>query len=237
MSRLAMIAVALTLLAGGCGESAAPTTTRPPPDTVPEIPLIPSDYDEFRARTTACGAEAPAAVERMTFSSPDDMGIPLESHPTATIATSCGEIVVELNPSLAPATVNSFVFLASRGYFDGTVSHRIVPGFIMQGGDPTATGLGGPGYSIPDEYPSPDFTYERGVVAMANAGAGTTGSQFFIMLDDAGLTLSYSIFGKVIAGEDVLAVIAQIPLAPNVQGETSVPLETLYIEAVTIDGS
>jgi len=141
---------------------------------------------------------------------------------------------VELYPELAPETVNSFVFLARSGYFDGSVSHRVVPGFVIQAGDPTATGREGPGYTIPDELPEPGFLYEAGTLAMANAGPNTTGSQFFIVLADAPLPNAYSYFGNVVGGFDTLERIVEIPLGQNALGELSVPLETLYLESVNI---
>ena len=94
--------------------------------------------------------------------------------------------------------MNSFVFLAGEGYFDGSVSHRILPGFVMQAGDQTATGLGGPGCTIVDEFPPQDFVYTRGTLAMANAGPGTTGSQLFIVLDDVQLPPQFTVFGEVV---------------------------------------
>ena len=154
------------------------------------------------------------------------------------IETSCGDIVAELDPALAPETVNSFVFLAREGYFDGTAAHRILPGFVVQAGDPTATGRGNPGYSLPDEFPPEGFVYERGILAMANAGSGTTGSQFFIMLGDSGLPPSFSAFGRVVEGMDVLDLIAATPLGDRTSGfsvEQSVPLETLYVERVVVE--
>ena len=163
------------------------------------------------------------------------MGIDPTSTPVATIATSCGEIMIELDPAAAPATVNSFVFLAESGYFDGTAIHRVVPDFVVQAGDPTGTGSGSPGYVVPDELPSPGTLYVTGTVAMANAGPGTTGSQFFITLSDVGLPADYSIFGMVTEGTDTLDAIAAVPVGPGPSGETSVPLETVYIEAVTVE--
>ena len=130
-------------------------------------------------------------------------------------------------------TVNSFVFLAQQGYFDGTASHRVIPGFVMQAGDPTATGRGNPGYALPDELPPAGYFYERGVLAMANAGPNSGGSQFFIMLADAGLPPAYSIFGRLVEGDEVLDVIAGLPLG-NRGTEVSVPLQTLYVERVVI---
>ncbi|MCP4306008.1 MAG: peptidylprolyl isomerase [bacterium] len=168
----------------------------------------------------------------MTFDAPEDQGLtaPIQ----ATIVTSCGDIVVELDPGIAPDTVNSFVFLARQGYFDGGVSHRVSPGFVVQAGDPTATGTQGPGYTIKDELPAADFLYERGVLAMANRGPDTSGSQFFILLADAGLNNDFSYFGNVVDGFETLDRIAAVPLGPNRFGEVSVPLETLYIERIVV---
>jgi cyclophilin family peptidyl-prolyl cis-trans isomerase len=200
------------------------TTASPPP----------SDYAGFRAQPTACGAEAPPEAVATTYDVPQDMAIDPASTPTATIATSCGDIVVELDPAAAPATVNSFVFLAEAGYFDGTVSHRVLPGFVIQMGDPTGTGSGSPGYVVPDELPAPGTVYTTGTVAMANAGPGTSGSQFFITLSDVGLPADYTIFGRVVDSA-TLDAIASVPLGPGAQGEVSVPLETVYIESVTVE--
>jgi cyclophilin family peptidyl-prolyl cis-trans isomerase len=173
----------------------------------------------------------------MVFDAPEDQGLDETSKVEAVLSTSCGEIALELDPAIAPETVNSFVFLARAGYFDGTVSHRILPGFVLQAGDPSATGREGPGYTIPDELPGAGFLYEKGILAMANSGPNTSGSQFFVMLDDAPLPPNYSVFGRVIDGFDTLERIAQIPLGPNAFGEVSVPLETLYVERVTIADS
>jgi len=115
---------------------------------------------------------------------------------TLTVATNRGDIKLTLTPDAAPCTVNSFVSLAEQGYFDGTKCHRLVPGFVLQCGDPSATGSGGPGYSFEDELTG-DETYPAGTLAMANAGPDTNGSQFFIVLADAQLPPSYTVFGKV----------------------------------------
>ncbi len=200
----------------------------------PESEAIDTDeYLTFRAQPTACGADRPEPARRMSFSGPDDLG--LSSAVTAILHTSCGTITLELDPVVAPATVNSFVFLAQQGYFDGTVSHRIVPGFVIQAGDPTATGGGGPGYLLPDELPPPNFIYARGTVAMANRGPSTGGSQFFLVLEDSPLSPDFSAFGSVVDGLDVMDRIASIPLtAREVGREPSSPLETLYLERVEV---
>jgi cyclophilin family peptidyl-prolyl cis-trans isomerase len=127
---------------------------------------------------------------------------------TATITTTKGTMTAELDPAGAPATVNNFVVLARYHYYDDVVFHRIIPGFVIQGGDPTGTGAGGPGYRFPDELPKPG-RYEIGSLAMANAGPDTNGSQFFIICgpDGARLPPAYALFGKVVAGLDVVAAL------------------------------
>lgn len=119
-----------------------------------------------------------------------------ESADKLTIATNRGDFVATLKPDTAPCTVGSFVSLAKQGYFDGTKCHRLVPGFVLQCGDPSATGTGGPGYSFADELKG-DETYPAGTLAMANSGPDTNGSQFFIVLEDADLPPSYTVFGSI----------------------------------------
>ena len=199
---------------------------------------LPGSYEGYRSQTIACGAEAPPEEEVMSFDDFEDQpDVTADALITATITTSCGVFVVELDPAAAPETVESFVFLARQGFYDGTVIHRIVENFVFQGGDPDAVGTGGPGYRIADEFPAEDFAYERGVVAMANAGRGTTGSQFFVVVgDDATvLTPAYNVLGRVTSGDDTLDLIAAVPTATR-QGarEQSLPLETVYIESVDI---
>jgi cyclophilin family peptidyl-prolyl cis-trans isomerase len=120
-----------------------------------------------------------------------------------TIQTDRGAIVMELDPQMAPNTVNNFVGLARRGYYDNLTFHRVVPEFVIQGGDPEGTGRGGPGYQFADEPVRGDYTL--GAVAMANAGADTNGSQFFVCIDDctAKLQKNYNLFGYVVDGIDV----------------------------------
>ena len=118
----------------------------------------------------------------------------------ATISTDRGDIVLELDPKLAPTTVNNFVVLARQGFYDGTTFHRVVPGFVIQGGDPEGSGRGGPGYKFADEPVKGEYTF--GAVAMANAGPDTNGSQFFICIDDCTnkLDKAYNLFGYVTSG-------------------------------------
>lgn len=217
-TRAALIAFALAIVA--CGDD-APTVDTP-------------EYRAFRDQPTACGAERPEPARQMSFTAPEALG--LTGTVAVTLETSCGEIELLLDSDLAPATVNSFVFLAEQGYFDGTAAHRILPGFVIQAGDPTASGMGDPGYRLPDELPEEGFVYGAGVVAMANAGPGTSGSQFFIVLGDTDLPAAYSVFGSVVGGFEVIDEIARLPLGfrPG-SAEPSYPMQTLYLERVTGD--
>ena len=151
---------------------------------------------------------------------------------SATLHTSKGDVTFDLLMSDAPKTVNNFVFLAREGFYDGSPFHRLIKGFMIQGGDPTGTGTGGPGSKFPDERVS--RRYERGIVAMANAGPNTNGSQFFIChgRNAESLPPSYTIFGKVSGGLDVVDAIADVPTTGP---ERSTPTEKITINSVTID--
>lgn len=200
---------------------------------------LPASYLAFRELPVACGAQAPPLPEPApTFEAPQDQGLDPSAVVTATLVTSCGSVVIDLDIANYPITVNSFVFLAREDFFDAQVFHRIFADFVVQGGDPNADGTGGPGYVIPDEFPPSDFVFEPGVVAMANRGAGTTGSQFFIVLGEDARVLrpTFSILGRVTDGDDVLERIEAVPTAqqPN-SAERSRPLEAVYIEDVVID--
>jgi cyclophilin family peptidyl-prolyl cis-trans isomerase len=151
---------------------------------------------------------------------------------TAEMVTTKGSITFALDAIAAPVTVNSFVFLARYHYYDGIAFHRIIPGFVVQGGDPSGTGAGGPGYRFADELPRPG-RYEIGSLAMANAGPNTNGSQFFIISGPSGVQLPplYALFGKSIGGLDV---IAELEKAGSPSGS---PRERVEIESVTITES
>ncbi|MCC5795080.1 MAG: peptidylprolyl isomerase [Chromatiales bacterium] len=127
-----------------------------------------------------------------------------------TIETSRGNIELELFPEYAPLTVNNFVFLAREGFYDGVSFHRVISNFMIQGGDPTGTGRGGPGYRFEDEFEGNPLRHERGVISMANAGPGTNGSQFFITHGpQPHLDGRHTVFGKVVSGQDVVDSIRQ----------------------------
>jgi len=128
----------------------------------------------------------------------------------ATITTAHGDIVLDLFPAHAPKTVNNFVFLAREGFYDGVGFHRVIPNFMVQGGDPTGTGSGGPGYSFADEFEGNPLRHEAGVISMANSGPSTNGSQFFITHEpQPHLDGRHTVFGKVVEGQDVVDAIEQ----------------------------
>ena len=164
------------------------------------------------------------------YPAPPSLDIDLAKTYSATLDTNHGEISISFFAEDSPQTVNNFVFLTKEGFYDGVIFHRVVPGFVIQGGDPTGTGRGGPGYTFRDELDKPRG-YSRGTVAMANAGPNTNGSQFFICLDNVGLPHAYTIFGEVTAGMDVVDTIAGLDL----RGEK--PKEDAVIRSVTISES
>ena len=137
-------------------------------------------------------------------------------NPIVTIQTTQGTIQVELYPEVAPNTVNNFIYLVKQGFYDGTIFHRVIPGFMIQGGDPEGTGMGGPGYGIKGEFAmngfKNDLKHTTGVISMARSQRpNSAGSQFFIMVDDAPyLDGQYAAFGKVVAGMDVVDKIAAV---------------------------
>jgi cyclophilin family peptidyl-prolyl cis-trans isomerase len=141
------------------------------------------------------------------YDSSPELTIDLDKTYTAALDTNHGEVVIELDAARSPQTVNNFVFLARDGFYDGVIFHRVIEGFMIQGGDPTGTGRGGPGYKFRDEIEGA-ASYDRGVVAMANSGPHTNGSQFFICHSDAGLPHSYTIFGRVDVGLEIVDSIA-----------------------------
>ena len=144
-----------------------------------------------------------------SYDAAPELTIDLSKSYSATIATNLGDIEIELLAERSPQAVNNFVFLAKDGFYDGVIFHRVISGFMIQGGDPTGTGRGGPGYKFRDETEGAG-DYRRGTVAMANAGPNTNGSQFFICHGDAPLPHSYTIFGKVTSGMDTVDAIAAL---------------------------
>lgn len=162
------------------------------------------------------------------WKTPPDMQIDPAGSYQATLDTTHGPITIDLLADRSPNTVNNFVFLAREGFYDGVVFHRVIPGFVIQGGDPTGTGQGGPGYRFADELEGAG-NYTRGTVAMANAGPNTNGSQFFVCLGDVGLPHKYTIFGRVTDGMEAVDAIAALPTDAQDR-----PQEEAVIRTVTI---
>jgi cyclophilin family peptidyl-prolyl cis-trans isomerase len=173
-----------------------------------------------------------SAPKQQRFAEPPEMGIDPAKRYTATMDTSMGEIVIALDAVTAPKTVNNFVFLALHHYYDGIIFHRIINGFVCQGGDPDGTGRGGPGYKFGDELPKPG-RYQIGSLAMANAGPNTNGSQFFIVSGQSGVQLppQYSLFGQVVRGLDVVDAMQKVPVGP---GDRPVSDVTIRSVAITV---
>jgi cyclophilin family peptidyl-prolyl cis-trans isomerase len=188
------------------------------------------------ATAQLCTGKAPKAAgeEKPTFEKAPAMAIDRKATYTATMKTSCGTVEMELYPDVAPVGVNSFVFLARKGVYDGLTFHRIVPDFVIQGGDPAGDGSGGPGYQFDNEVSKKVTFDDGGILAYANSGNDTNGSQFFITLGpqpdlDPTPSASYTIFGKVTKGMDVVQHIGALPT------EAGAPTQPVYIDSITVD--
>ena len=212
-------------LAAACGGDDEPAPQATPVAT----PVATSTPAPTPAPTqTMQQTEERPEVMSKSYSSYPDMVIDTGNEYTATMETSKGTIVLELFASEAPKAVNNFVFLAREGFYDGVIFHRVISGFMIQGGDPTGTGMSGPGYRFDDE--PVNRRYLAGTLAMANAGPNTNGSQFFIMHKNFNLPPNYTIFGFASEGQNVVDAIATTPTSA-----TDRPLEDVYIISVTIE--
>ena len=158
---------------------------------------------------------------------------------SATFTTSRGEIVCDLFARDAPKTVNNFVFLAKEKFYDGTVFHRVIPNFMIQGGDPTGTGRGGPGYQFADEVKNNPHKHQVGSLSMANAGPNTNGSQFFVITGNQGAQLppNYSLFGQVTDGQDTTVKALDAAANPDPSANGVPPKEPITVTKVTITES
>lgn len=177
-------------------------------------------------------AETNTMTNKKMYAQPPQMTLDKAKDYTATLKTDAGDIEIALTAEATPITVNNFVFLAREKFYDNTVFHRAIAGFMIQGGDPDGTGMGGPGYKFADEPFAGE--YARGTVAMANAGPDTNGSQFFIMHADNALPLNYVIFGKVISGMDAVDAIAAAPVKRGAGGENSSPVTPVRVQSIEI---
>jgi peptidyl-prolyl cis-trans isomerase B (cyclophilin B) len=225
MRRLLVLLLACSLLAacGGDDDETA-STPAPEPTATPE--------DTGGEQGTGCEQVARPEPRERRLPRPKRRLDPSKTY-VATVSTNCGDFEITLDAERAPKTAGSFKYLADKGFYDGLGFHRIVPGFVIQGGDPTGTGGGGPGYKIV-EPPPEDLTYGKGVVAMAKAAIedpGTSGSQFFVVTaDGTPLEPDYALVGEVTAGQDVVDLIGTAPIRADEQ-----PVEPIVMRSVKVD--
>ena len=228
MRRALVVALVLTALVAGCGgddgDDAAAATTEAPATT-----------GESEDGASGCrDVEQPEPSAEGTLTAPSAL-LNVDQTYRVRVTTNCGAFTITLDPKASPKTTASFVALVRSGFFDGTVFHRIVPGFVIQGGDPTASGRGGPGYQTVDT-PARTTTYTLGTVAMAKGAAdppGTSGSQFFVVTaQDAGLPAEYAVIGKVTAGLDVVARIGVLG-----DPSTEQPTQPVVVERMRVSKS
>lgn len=220
------------ILNSGDDDNSASDTTTTTPTEETTTPTTAKNV----AYPAGCTDEKPDTGDKKSYDKAPEMTIDASKTYVATVDTNCGSFKMTLDADNAPQTVNSFVFLANEGFYDGLTWHRLVQDFVIQGGDPDGNGTGGPGYEVPDEPPADG--YKKGSVAMANSGAGTTGSQFFVTVSENGAkTLGgppykYSSLGEVTEGFETVEKLME--LAPDTDGA---PLLPLYINKVTITES
>ena len=237
LALLLILGVATLVGGGGDGQStdvATDATTDTTAAAAPvELPKAPGG--QAISGDTPCPNPDGSSPRTTRFAKPPPTCIAPGRTYTAEIRTNMGTMAVALDPRAAPTTVNNFVVLARYHYFDGISFHRIIPGFVIQGGDPEVSGRGGPGYQIADELPQPG-QYKVGSLAMANSGPNTNGSQFFIITGDQGVALppQYSLFGQVTEGLDVVQKIDGVGSPNSQQGR---PTAVVTMQSVTIKES
>ena len=220
-------ALATALFFIACNFPAPPQPTSAP-TSVPTAQPTPRTSSSGNASSSSQGQPGGGSSKR--YAAPPQMSIDPTSGYSAMIKTNKGNIVIELFPASAPKTVNNFVFLANEGYYNGIIFHRVIPNFMIQGGDPTGTGTSGPGYKFEDEI-DPALVFDKpGILAMANAGPNTNGSQFFITTAATPfLNGNHTIFGRVLEGQSVAEGISNVPRGPNDK-----PNEPVVIQGIAI---
>lgn len=232
----------LTLVGAGCASPSKPVKSEEPvPAPAVEAPVVP---EAVPSEVTSTPADASVTSTPVTTSTTPVATKPVmqpttpaafpgilpaaEVNKKIRIKTSQGDIVIQLSAEMGPRAASNFIYLVKRGFYNGTIFHRVIPGFMIQGGDPTGTGTGGPGYQFQnDEVKQP---YQDGIVAMANAGRDTNGSQFFIMVADYPLAPDYSVFGKVVEGLNVAHAIAASPRDGSDRPKTEVKMISVTVE-------
>ncbi len=222
--------IALVLIGGGIFY-----TLKAQKKALPENNTLGYTANDTKSATPTASAAASAVQTEKKEVKPmtkPTMTIDTKKMYQALMHTSEGDITIDLNASATPVTVNNFVYLAKANFYDGVIFHRVIDGFMIQGGDPDGTGAGGPGYQFDDEKFTGEYT--RGTIAMANAGPNTNGSQFFIMHKDYPLPKNYVIFGKVVSGIEVVDKIATAQTTVAFGGEQSKPVKPVTITSVEI---
>ena len=216
----------------GSSTTVASSTTKASSTTAAPVDVPKAPAGKTLSGDTPCPPPDGSADRVRTFAKAPPMCIDAAKRYVAEMTTNKGLVTIALDPKAAPKTVNSFVVLSRYHYYDGVSFHRIIPGFVVQGGDPEATGSGGPGYKFDDELPAAG-KYKVGSLAMANSGPNTNGSQFFIITGDQGVQLppNYSLFGEVTSGLDV---VRKLEAAGTADGK---PTEVVTIQSVTIKES
>lgn len=249
MKKMILAAAAgLALFGAGCMAEPAPAPYIPPKPTTPAAPTQTDTYNYGTSTTSNSTSTATTPTSTVTTPPPMTLAFPgnrpdSEINKKIRIKTTLGDIVIQMDPKAGPLAASNFVYLVSESFYDNTIFHRVIPGFMIQGGDPTGTGRGGPGYQFKNDpvsgLPTKTVTiqgqtltapvYEKGIVAMANAGRDTNGSQFFIMVGDYPLGPDYSIFGRVVEGQDVADKISLV------QSSADRPLTEVKMLSVTIE--
>jgi peptidyl-prolyl cis-trans isomerase B (cyclophilin B) len=227
MPRLPTLLLACLLLAvAGCGEDDEETAATPTPTPTPTPEVAGGEQG------TGCEPAGKPKTKDPDYAKPKERLDPAKTY-VATVKTNCGTFEITLDARRAPKTGGSFKFLADKGFFDGLGFHRIVPGFVIQGGDPKGNGSGGPGYSIV-EAPPEDLTYDKGIVAMAKTDLedpGTSGSQFFVVTGGGTpLPPEYALLGKVTKGQEVVDLIGVAPV-----GSDDVPVTPIVMRSVKVE--
>jgi peptidyl-prolyl cis-trans isomerase B (cyclophilin B) len=220
---LLLACLALVAFAACGGDDEEPDTGEATATATPE--------DTGGEQGTGCQPAGKPKPKRVSLKKPKERLDPAKTY-VATVTTNCGTFAITLDSKRAPKTGGAFKYMADKGFFDGLSFHRIVPGFVIQGGDPAGDGTGGPGFSVVEAPPS-DLAYTKGVVAMAKTAVedpGTSGSQFFVVTgEDAQLPPEYALLGKVTEGQDVVDLIGVAPVGPDEQ-----PVDPVVIESVKV---
>jgi len=229
------------LLGAGCANNKNLPQTKPPQDITPQKTNTSQTTEETRIQTNTTSTNLSTTTQKNnTNTKPMDLSqyktpimlVDQKKTYVAKMKTTAGEMDIALNVINTPITANNFIFLAKKKFYDNVIFHRVIKDFMIQGGDPTGTGTGGPGYKFNDEPFTGEYT--RGTVAMANSGANTNGSQFFIMHAENPLPPNYVIFGKVVSGLEVLDAIAEAPVTYNEMREKSKPINPIKIISIEI---